>query len=195
MDNIAVNISEAKRVLRKEIRERERALGDGYRTRSSAAICRALAELPPFDAAGVVLAYRGTAREVDTLPFLRETLVRGKTLLLPRCEPERRLSLCVVRDLDADLEAGVFGILEPKRSCPTLPPEAVDLAVVPCVSFDRAGRRLGQGGGYYDRLLPRLRAVTVCVCRERLLADAVPVEPHDRRCALYLTERGVVPIG
>ena len=100
-----------------------------------------------------------------------------------------------MRDLARDLEAGVFGILEPKRSCPTLTPQDVDFAVVPCISFDRAGRRLGQGGGYYDRLLPNLRAVTVCVCRERLMADAVPVEAHDRRCTLYLTERGVVPIG
>lgn len=183
---------EAKRALRAEIRARERALDPAYRAESSAAICRALAALPQFDAAETVLAFHGLAREVDTRAFLRETIARGKTLLLPRCEPERQLSLCVVRDLDADLTAGVFGILEPKRSCAVLGAEDVDFALVPCTSFDRAGNRLGQGGGYYDRLLPRLRCPTVCVCRERLLADAVPVEPHDRRCDLYLTEAGLL---
>ena len=80
----------------------------------------------------------------------------------------------------------------PKRSCPVMRPEDVDLAVVPCTTFDRAGNRLGQGGGYYDRILPRLKCPTVCICREKLLADAVPTEPHDLRCTLYLTENGLL---
>ena len=184
-------MSEKKR-LRAEIRERERALDPAYRAESSAAICRALAALPEFAAAQTVLAFFGTEREIDTRAFLRETLARGKTLLLPRCEPERRLALCVVRDLDSDLASGVFGIMEPKRACPNVAPEDVGFAVIPCVSFDRAGNRLGQGGGYYDRLLPRLQCPTACVCRERLLADAVPTEEHDMRCTRYLTENGVI---
>ncbi|MBQ7713309.1 MAG: 5-formyltetrahydrofolate cyclo-ligase [Oscillospiraceae bacterium] len=187
-----MDIAEAKRRLRAEIRERERALDETYRAESSAAVCRALAALPEFAAAQTVLAFHGTARELDTRAFLRETLARGKTLLLPRCESGRRLALCAVRDLDADLEASVFSILEPKRSCPAAAPEDVGFAVVPCVSFDRAGNRLGQGGGYYDRLLPRLKCATVCVCRERLLAPAVPVEATDARCTLYLTENTVI---
>ena len=187
-----MDIAGQKRALRGEIRARERALDPGYRAESSAAICRALAALPQFAAAKTVLAYHGLAREIDTAAFLRQTLAAGKTLLLPRCEPERQLALCVVGDLAADLAPGVYGILEPRCSCPVVPPEAADFALIPCVSFDAAGRRLGQGGGYYDRLLPRLRCPTVCACRARLLADAVPTEPHDRRCTLYLTEDGVL---
>lgn len=186
-----MDIVEEKRALRKSIHSLEAALDPAYRAESDAAICRALLSLPQFDAAGTVLAFYPLAREIDVRPFLRETLERGKTLLLPRCEPERALSLRVVRDLDADLTAGAFGIREPRRSCPAAPPEGADLALIPCVSFDRAGNRLGQGGGYYDRLLPRLRCPTVCVCREKLLADAVPIEPHDQRCSLYLTENGL----
>lgn len=184
-------IKEKKR-LRTEIRNRERALDPAYRAESSAAVCRALAALPEFASAETVLAFFGTEREIDTRAFLRETLARGKTLLLPRCEPGRRLSLCVARDLDTDLTPGVFGIMEPKRSCPAVAPENIGFAVIPCVSFDRAGNRLGQGGGYYDRLLPRLQCPTVCVCREKLLANAVPMEAHDMRCTLYLTEKGLL---
>ena len=187
-----MDIVEKKRALRAEIRARERALDADYKAESSAAICRALADLPEFEAAKAVFAFAGLAREIDTRDFLRETLARGKTLLLPRCEPERQMALCAVRDLEADLEPGAMGILEPKRFCPVLQPEDADFAVVPCTTFDRAGNRLGQGGGYYDRILPRLRCPTVCICRERLLADAVPTEPHDLRCALYLTENGLL---
>lgn len=187
-----MNVIEAKRALRAEIRAREAALDPAYRAESAALICRALAALPEFAAARTVLAFYPLAREPDVRAFLRETLARGKRLLLPRCEPERRLSLRVVRGLDAELTAGAFGIPEPKRSCPAVPPEEAELALIPCLSFDRAGNRLGQGGGYYDRLLPFLRCPTVCVCRERLLAPAVPTEAHDQRCTLYLTEKGVI---
>ena len=186
-----MDITGQKRALRAEIRERERALDAAYKAESSAAVCRALAALPAFDAAKTVLAFFGTDRELDTRAFLRETLTRGKTLLLPRCEAARTLSLRVVRGID-ELERGMFGIMEPPPDCPTAAPEGVDFAVIPCVTFDRDGSRLGRGGGYYDRLLPRLRCPTVCVCRAALVADAVPHEAHDIRCTLYLTENGVI---
>ena len=189
-----MDVAEVKQALRTEIRRREKALAPEYKAESSAAICRALAALPQFAAAKTVFAFHGLAREIDTREFLRETLAQGKTLLLPRCEPERQLALCVVRDLEADLTPGVFGILEPKRACPVLEPEDVDFCVVPCTTFDRAGNRLGQGGGYYDRLLPRLKCPTVCICREQLLADAVPTGEYDARCTLYLTENGPLVI-
>ena len=86
----------------------------------------------------------------------------------------------------------MYGILEPKRTCELVTAEQIDFAVVPCLSFDRAGRRLGQGGGYYDRLLPHLHCPTCLICRERLMSDAVPTEEHDCRCTLYITERGVM---
>ena len=186
-----MGITEEKNRLRAAMRERERALAAAYKAESSAAICRALAALPEFRAAETVLAFYGTAREIDTRGFLRETLAQHKTLLLPRCEQEYQLSLRVVRDLDA-LEPGSFGIWEPSRGCPAAAPEDVGFAVIPCVTFDRRGNRLGHGGGYYDRLLPRLACPTACVCRDALLADAVPIEPYDARCTLYLTESGLL---
>lgn len=178
--------------LRLEVRARERTLDEAYRRASSEAVCRALTELPAFERAERVLAFYGTAREIDTRAFLAAVLRRGKTLLLPRCEPGRALSLCAVRSLETELAPGACGIPEPLAGCPILAPEAVELAVVPCLSFDGRGNRLGQGGGYYDRLLPRLRCETVCVCRAALLLERIPAGAYDARCSLYLTELGVV---
>ena len=68
----------------------------------------------------------------------------------------------------------------------------IDFAVVPCLSFDRKGRRLGQGGGYYDRLLPQLHCPTVLICREQLMSPEGPVEEHDMRCTMLVTEKGIL---
>ena len=186
-----MSIAEEKKALRTLIRQTERTLGPAYKAESSAAICRCVLALEEFKVARVVFAFAGTAKEIDTTLLLRGTLAAGKTLVLPRCAAEHALDLCVVRSAD-DLEAGAYGILEPKPSCALVTAADIDFAVVPCLSFDRAGRRLGQGGGYYDRLLPQLRCPTALICRERLLSLAVPVEEHDMRCTMLITENGVL---
>ena len=89
-------------------------------------------------------------------------------------------------------KAGAYGILEPKMNCALVTAADIDFAVVPCLSFDRKGRRLGQGGGYYDRLLPQLRCPTALICREQLMSPEVPVEEHDMRCTMLITEKGIL---
>ncbi len=184
-----MSAAEEKKALRSAVRAAERALDAPYRAESAERICRRVLALEEYRAARTVLAFAGTAREIDTSLLLRETLAAGKTLVLPRCAAEHALDLCVVTSL-ADLVPGMYGIAEPGPHCAVLSAGEIDFAVVPCVSFDRAGRRLGQGGGYYDRLLPQLRCPTCLICRERLVSDAVPTEEHDRLCTICLTEEG-----
>lgn len=186
-----MSVIEEKKALRTFIRQKERTLDPAYKAESSEAICRCILALPEYLAAEAVFAFAGTVHEIDTSLLLHETIAAGKTLVLPRCAAEHAIDLCIVRSMD-DLERGMYGILEPKDACPLVTAADVDFAVIPCLSFDRAGRRLGQGGGYYDRLLPQLRCPTALICREQLLSPAVPVEVHDMRCTMLITERGVL---
>ena len=164
-----MSVIEEKKALRTYIRQTERTLDPAYKAESSEAICRCVLALEEYRAAGTVFAFA----------------------VLPRCAEGHALDLCVVTSMD-ELVPGMYGILEPKADCALVTPADIDFAVVPCLSFDRRGRRLGQGGGYYDRLLPQLACPTCLICRERLMSEAVPTEEHDRRCTLYVTERGVM---
>lgn len=142
-----MSVIEEKKALRTYIRQTERTLDPSYKAESSEAICRCVLALEEYRAAGTVFAFAGTVHEIDTSLLLKETLAAGKTLVLPRCAEGHALDLCVVTSMD-ELVPGMYGILEPKADCALVTPADIDFAVVPCLSFDRRGRRLGQGGGY-----------------------------------------------
>ena len=86
------------------------------------------------------------------------------------------------------LSVGAYGI--PAPIGPPEDPGLLDLVVVPGVAFTRDGKRLGQGGGYYDRFLPRVRpdCVVVGVCFAEQIVDALPAEPHDRQMSRVVTD-------
>ena len=71
-------------------------------------------------------------------------------------------------------------------------PSPEDLMIVPGLSFDRMGYRLGQGGGYDDRYLTAHPAVTAGVCRDRFLRDAVPRDWNDRPVRYIITEHEIL---
>ena len=124
------------------------------------------------------------------MALLRRILDEGNTLVLPRCGAEHAMALCRVETLE-QLAPGAYGILEPVEGCGVLAPEEIELTITPCLSCDRQGNRLGQGGGYYDRFFARYHGAAALLCREKLMAEAVPVEAHDRRFDLLVTENAV----
>ena len=185
-----MELAEQKQALRAAVRARSRTLDDAYQQTASAAICRHLTAQSAYQNAAVVLAFVGTKLEIDTEALLRSVWADGKTLCVPRCREGHLMDLCAIRSYD-DLESGAYGILEPKADCPLVPAQDIDFAVIPCVTFDRSGNRLGQGGGYYDRFLPQLTCPTFLVCREKLVVEHVPTQAHDCRCDYLVTENGV----
>ena len=180
---------------KRQLRRRIIALRDGLdpeaRKASSAAVCRGVAESPEFAQARTVLLFASFGSEVDTSDLLREALRQGKRLVLPRVEPEtRRLELREARSLDADLAPGTWGIPEPVADrCREVALESVDFVLVPGVAFDRELRRLGYGGGYYDRILADTAGrAAIAVCFAMQIVERVPADQHDMRVPVLITE-------
>ena len=135
----------------------------------------AVAELPAFQRAGAVMAFVGAKGEPDTDPLFARLERDGKRLLLPRVEYGR----LVVGDGAAPRTTSRFGISEPTG--PAVPLDAVEFVIVPGLAFTPDGRRLGYGGGYYDKFLAGLSTPNVGVCFTEQLVDDIPFEPHDVR--------------
>jgi 5-formyltetrahydrofolate cyclo-ligase len=189
--------TQAKAALRRKILARRDAVDHAVRVRLSAAALARVASLRAFREAGVLLAYVSFGSELETRPLLHAVLTSGQTLVLPRVDrPARRLVLHEVRDLEAELQPGTWGIAEPVARCPIVAPAAIDFVLVPGVAFDPLGGRIGYGAGYYDRLLaawPPPVPPLVAAAFELQVVPAVPVLASDRRVGLVVTESRTYP--
>ncbi|MDR3209571.1 MAG: 5-formyltetrahydrofolate cyclo-ligase [Oscillospiraceae bacterium] len=178
---------EDKGALRETLRIRVDALAPEYAAESDAGIFRRLIALPEFEAARVIFAYVSVGREPDTRRLIDYALERGKTVAVPESLPRGVMSARRLTSLGA-LVPGRYGIPAPPEGAEEIPPGALELVIVPAMTFDVDGYRLGYGGGYYDRYLPRTDAFTAGLARETLLLAAVPREAHDARVSALVTE-------
>jgi len=132
---------------------------------------------PVCAAAGTVAAYAAVSAEPPTAPLLAR--LPGVRLLLPVLLPDGDLDWAEHHPAQP-LRPSLRGLLEPTG--PRLGARAIgeaDVVLVPALAADRAGRRLGRGGGSYDRALLRADGLVVALLHDGELLDAVPAEPHD----------------
>lgn len=160
-----------------------------------------LLEIPEYQAAQTVLWYLDCRSELRTRHVLPELLTSDKRIIVPYCTVDdtgaNKLGLWWLQSLD-ELVIGKWKILEPPRERwgepgKELQPEQLDLVVVPGVAFSRGGGRMGNGQGYYDRLLDRVRpdCQLIGLCYECQLFDDLIVGPHDVFMDKVVTEQAV----
>ncbi len=188
---------DAKERVRERALEARRNLGAAYRESASEAVCRRLHEWEPTREPRPLVGYMSFDGEVDVSTFLEHKIEQGTRVALPRVIDETEMELVPVDSLES-LEEGAFGIPEPTGAAT----DVADLEVflVPGAAFDRAGRRIGMGWGYYDRALSRrldagggAEAIFVGICYECQLSEGdLPAEEHDVSVDAVVTESEIV---
>jgi 5-formyltetrahydrofolate cyclo-ligase len=129
--------------------------------------------------------------EFDTTTLVTDALAAGKQLCLPRVNRDtQRLELHVVENLASDLRSGLWGIREPRAERPPADLARIDFVLLPGVAFTPRCDRLGYGGGFYDRLIPRFpnRPPLVAAAFALQVCDSVPVDANDQRVDVVITE-------
>ena len=173
---------------------------------AQAAVARLMA-LPalarPPRAAATLSAYVAIRGELDPAGALEVARAAGFGVALPRIEtpwpPRLRFHRATGPD---DLCEGPHGLTEPVVSCPEVPIEELDIMLVPGLAFDASGRRLGQGGGYYDAASRDLRerraasgrppAVLIGFAYDFQIVETCPADERDVAVDLVVTERRVL---
>jgi len=153
---------------------------------------RQLVELPEFARAGTVAFYSAIGDEVPVDIAAATTRARGARSVYP-VRTEAGLMMALVNGGDSLLLSGE-GIREPGPDRAPVSASEIDVFVVPGLMFDRAGRRLGRGGGHYDRYLEQRRtdATTIGICFVEHLVDELPADSWDVAMDLIVTDEIVV---
>ncbi len=176
-----------KRFARAAARAARRALSTEAHRDASARIQERVAALPQYRNATALLGYAAVGDEVDTWPLLRAAWAEGRDLYLPYLT-DTGMAWAGVTEESA-LLPGRHGIREPaadRRTEATIPAGAVVLT--PCLLFNIRGYRLGYGGGYFDRFLAGFKGLSIALAFDLQEHAALPVEPHDQRVHLVVTE-------
>ena len=193
-------IMERKNTMRREAYDRRNAQEN--KDEISAKAVELFMALPEYQNAHTIMWYIDCRSELRTKPELLAEVAKGeKKIIVPYCTEDEngdnKLGLWWMESLE-EMVVGKWNILEPPKDMWGNPEKEVeaqdlDLVMVPGVGFDRDGGRMGNGQGYYDRLLEKVRADAplIALGYESQLFDNVLVAPHDVYMDKVVTEDAV----
>ncbi len=173
-----MSIREEKQALRQHIRKAMELLPPDYFHQAGEEMGRRIRETETYRQASTIFCFVSHGKEPDTLPLLEQILLDGKRLCVPLCKAPGIMEARQITSL-SQLSLGAYGIPEPPADAPLLPPSAIHLALIPCLAATKDGKRLGKGGGYYDRFLSQYTGAAFLLCPALLLQGHIPTETHD----------------
>lgn len=193
INNKQINNMQIKNMQREEARDRYKKLEREYIDLASLEIAKALFDMRWYKEARTIFCYMSTEREVQTDKIINQAISDGKRIAIPRCLGNGIMESRIYFENGRTypLESGTLGIREPKIESPLLDSSEIDLAIIPCLSCDKEGNRLGHGAGYYDRFLSGeagTKIKKVCLCFSELLADYIYTERNDIKMNRVITE-------
>ncbi len=178
--------------IRKAMRKQRAALSASEVEQLSAGVVSRIFASEEFKAAKTVMLYRTFKGEVSLEALLSAPECQGKTLAFPLCISNTEM-IAVVPEGEGSWKTGMYGIQEPvAEKSRKISPEEIDLMLCPCTAFDEKCNRLGMGGGYYDRFLPKCtNAHIAAVAYEFQKSPDIYVNRHDFKMEKVFTEKAV----
>lgn len=176
--------------IRKNLLDQRRALSVSEVETKSAQILSRLINANVLDGPQVIMCYMDFRNEVQTEALIEYLWSLEKTVVLPKVNPvSNHLDLFSIEGFK-DMIQSKMGILEPADHLPMIHPTDIDLILAPGVGFDLKGYRMGYGGGFYDRLLPQVRAdcQIIGLAFDVQVIEELPIEPYDQPMNAIMTE-------
>ena len=182
-----------KKLLRKEMRARRKSLTEFKRQTLSNEIVKKFLTQDVYKNSQVIMAYVSMPEEVQLQKIFVDAFAQKKILVIPFIIGKGEMQAVQVESFDA-LEVGEFGILTVRKdSRKIISPEKINCVIVPGTAFDLNLNRLGLGGGFYDKFLPRaVNAKKIALAYEFQIVENVPTEPHDFKIDMIITENRII---
>jgi len=184
-------IVELKKELRKKMMVIRDSIDENIRRKKDEKITSKLKELLIKKNINSILLYASYKSEVDTWRIFEFCKHNNIKTAFPKVNvKEHKLEIYWVESIE-DFSIGFNSIPEPKIKTKAELND-IDLILVPAVAFDESCNRIGYGGGYYDRLLPMRNGDCIGLAYEEQIIDTLPVELHDIKVDLIITDKRVI---
>ena len=191
-----MNTNEQKQNMRQAVKKVSVCLTEEERKKADAVIAKRILSLPQYREAETVFCFVSMPGEIDTTKILEDAFAHGKRVGVPKCISKGVMEVYEITSLEELEESGPYHIREPKgtsegqssKEAGLIEPEEIEFAVVPCVSCSSDGKRLGHGGGYYDRYLAKSQAIRAVVCRRAEMREDIPVDTYDLKMDIVITD-------
>jgi len=180
--------------LRQLMRKRLIDMAPELRRQKSKKACQNLIDLQQFKQASVVMVYLALPHEVDTTAVMIHAWQSGKIVAVPKVSWQQRHMIPVeINSLETGFDTERHGLRNPTTGQP-VPVDDIDIVIAPGLAFDRSGNRLGRGGAYFDRFFAakELTALKVALAFSEQLVEQVPMESHDQRVDMIVTDQEVI---
>lgn len=185
-----INIREQKNLLRAKHKKIRNGCSTEIRNSLDKILFEKFVNLKEYTECNILFAFVSMPIEINTYPILEKALADGKTLALPKCrENQPVMDFYEINSLD-QLKEGKYSIMEPNTEvCNNISDYSNGLCLVPGLSFDLYGYRLGFGKGYYDRFLDQFGGTTVGLCYSRCIEQKLPHGIFDKAVDIIITEK------
>ena len=186
-----LDIRQYKNELRDFIKDERRNLSPEEKKALDNGVTRNVFKLYQYKSAKTIMVYVSTAIEVDTFEIIKGAWRDGKNVAVPRCIPSTRFMEFHYITSFEDLSPGAFGVLEPDASLETVTDFEGCLMLLPALSLDYLGFRLGYGKGYYDRYLSRFNGACAGICYTMNIRRHMYHGRFDRPVDVIVTEKWI----
>lgn len=181
------DIKQEKTRLRKELLKIRDSIPDDEKERSDELIFSKLVSLKEYKNAEVIFTYVSKGSEADTFRIIARAFSDKKMVAVPKCAEGFAMDFYYINSI-SELEPGAFGVLEPAAGLKKAD-YLCGLCLVPGISFDKLGFRLGYGKGYYDRFLPRFNGTAAGICKSNFLLERLPHYETDYKVDMVITDK------
>lgn len=177
-----------KSALRTQLKAARRLIDSRLRREAADFAARAIVQLPEWSSARCLASYLPLNGEFDPSPIDKAARARDMTVVYPRIVGPGMLEFSQWSPGET-LDTVQHGLQQPSQTATAQRLSDIDIILVPLVGWDAQGGRLGYGGGYYDRVLTAMNALTVGLGFECQQVMAVPREKHDQLLKVVVSEK------
>ena len=195
--DLSYDLNQKKICQRKEFLSIRKNISRSERIVQSEAVARLLFETKEYKNAKSVFLYISVREEVSTDMILKKAFADNKKIAVPLCDVKNHTMTPIEISSVSQLKSGAYGILEPDLNLvekgilnPVL--SGIDLAIIPGAAFDKYCRRMGMGGGYYDRYLKNFKGLSVGLVYQECLADSIITDKYDQSVSMVIHPEGVI---